>query len=77
MAIHLLEIERNAEGDKLAIMSPKNKDGAAGSGYRIAGPKAWGGSHRLESIEIKTDDFVEYIKEYAPDVLKKLKEELK
>ncbi len=37
---HLLEIHRNAEGSKLAYMGVDGYD----CSYRIAGPKAWGGS---------------------------------
>jgi hypothetical protein len=42
------------------------------SGYRISGPKAWGGSVKLAEIKISTDDLAHYIREYAPDVLEKL-----
>ena len=72
MAIHYLQIERNAEGNKLAYMSPMDDEGKLSSGFRISGPKAWGGSKALADIEISTDDFVRYIKEYAPDVLEQL-----
>lgn len=72
MTIHYLQIEQNAEGSKLAIMSPMDDEGKMSSGFRIAGPKAWGGSKTLADIKISTDDFVRYIKEYAPDVLEQL-----
>lgn len=72
MTTHYLQIERNMEGDKLAIMSPMDENGKLSSGYRISGPKAWGGSETLADIKISTEDFVQYIKDYAPDVLKQL-----
>jgi len=74
MTIHYLQIEQNAEGSKLAIMSPIDESGETPIGFRIAGPKAWGGSRTLADIEISTDDLATYIKEYAPDVLKQLTE---
>jgi len=74
MTIHHLKIERNAEGNKLAIMSPLDDKGEASWGFRIAGEKAWGGSTTLADIKISTDDLVRYIREYAPDVLKELNE---
>ena len=72
MTIHYLQIVQNAEGSKLAIMSPMDGEGKVASGFRIAGPKAWGGSKTLADIKINTNDFVRYIKEYAPDVLELL-----
>ena len=68
MSLYLLEIEQNAEGSKLAYLS---KDGD-GCGFRIAGPKAWGGSRSLAKLKISTDDFVRFIESYAPDVLEAL-----
>ena len=72
MAIHYLQIELNAEGNKLAHISPLDENGETTGGFRIAGPKAWGGSKTLADIKISTDDFVQYINEYAPDILEKL-----
>jgi hypothetical protein len=67
---HRIEISINAEGRKLAIMSPINDEGiAADGGYRIAGPKAWGGSKVIASIDINEKDLYEYIKAYTPDLL--------
>lgn len=62
-ATHIFEIRVNAEGDKLCLANPSNDDSGA---YRIAGPKAWGGSSLIEDIEIRESDLVTYIKEYAP-----------
>lgn len=72
MTLHILEIEQNAEGGKLAYLSPADKNGDAQSGYRIAGPKAWGGSKNLARLKVSSDDLVTYIKQYAPEVLEKL-----
>lgn len=63
--IYELEIHRNAERSKLAFMSVKGEVG----GYRIAGPKAWGGSTKLEEIEIRQGDLVEFVLSYAPQAL--------
>lgn len=71
---HRLEINKNAEGSKLGIMFPVNEEGDISSGYRISGPKAWGGSQLIDFIEIESNDLVTYIKEYAPDVLRALTE---
>lgn len=56
---HLIEISRNAEGDDLAILGKVG----AGVSTRIAGPKAWGGSTLLASIEIDEDDLVQYVEQ--------------
>ena len=71
---HLFQIERNLEGAKVAYLSPLDADGKMSHGYRIAGPKAWGGSTTLAEIEISTDSLVTYIKEYAPDVIAALQD---
>jgi len=76
MALHMLEIEVNAEGNKLAYLSPTNEKGETQSGYRLAGPKAWGGSKNIARLKVSTSDIVRYIKEYAPDVLTELTEML-
>jgi hypothetical protein len=71
---HLLEIHRNAENSTLAYLSPLDENEELGSGcYRIAGPKAWGGSKLITKIKIDSSDIVRYIKGYAPDILEKLK----
>jgi len=72
MAEHILDIEINAEGQKLAILSPTDESGDVQSGYRIAGPKAWGGSRNIARLKISTNDLARYIKEYAPDVAAEL-----
>lgn len=69
----ILEIEQNAEGSKLAILSPVDKDGNPDSGYRIAGPKAWGGSHNIARLPLTTDDLVSFIKGYVPEMIDQLK----
>jgi len=75
--LHLLEVERNGEGSTLAYLSPTDKDGTAKSGYRLAGPKAWGGSRSLAKLKVSSSDLVAYIKQYAPEVLKELRKESK
>lgn len=72
MTIHRLDIEINAEGSKLAYLHPTNDQGEIESGYRIAGPKAWGGSRNIARLKISDDDLITYIKEYAPNVLEKI-----
>ena len=72
--MHILEVAQNAEGNKLAYLSPAGSNGEPLSGYRIAGPKAWGGSKNLARLKIDSDDLAHYIKQYAPEVLKMLTE---
>jgi hypothetical protein len=60
--IYEIEICRNAEGGTLAYANLKGDS----SGYRIAGPKGWGGTKILATIEISQHDLVEFIKSYAP-----------
>lgn len=72
MAKHRFEIERNAEGSKLAYLSPVGDDDQIEPGYRIAGPKAWAGNTNLARIDIDSKDLARYIKEYAPEVLAEL-----
>jgi hypothetical protein len=74
MGLHILEIEGNAEGDNLAYLSPADENGESSSGYRIAGPKAWGGSRNIARLKISSDDLIRYIKQYAPDVMEALTE---
>lgn len=68
-----IEILRNGEGDDLAYFSPIDEHGEVESGYRIAGPKAWGGAAMLASIDISEADLFECIKSYAPNVFKAIK----
>jgi len=72
MRIFLLEVEQNAEGSKLAYLSPLDADGKKRSGYRIAGPKAWGGSKSIAKLKISDDDLVSFIKSYAPEIISRL-----
>lgn len=73
--LHILEIEQNAEGNKLAYLSPADENGDPKSGYRIAGPKAWGGSRNLAKLKVGSDDLTHYIKKYAPEIMEKLNED--
>ena len=70
--LHLLDVCRNAEGSILAYLSPLDDDGEEKSGYRIAGPKAWGGSKSLAKLKISTHDLAVYVNKYAPDVKNKI-----
>lgn len=71
---YLLEVEINAEGNKLAYLGKGTKDGyAEGCSYRIAGPKAWGGSQNIARLEISDHDMVEFIKCCAPEIVEQLK----
>lgn len=66
-----IEVHKNAEGDFIAYFQ-NNK---SGSGYRIAGPKAWGGSTRITKLQFCEYDLISALKMQAPEVVKKLKEE--
>jgi len=68
VSVHILDIEVSAEGSKLAYFAPKGSD----TGFRISGPKAWGGSKNIARLTITDDDLAQYIKVYAPEVIKKL-----
>jgi hypothetical protein len=63
-----LEVCKNAEGSTLAYMSKKG----AGAGYRIAGPKGWGGTRTLAKLEISERDLIEFINCFAPEIIPKL-----
>jgi len=73
---YLLTVEVNAEGDKLACFGKGNKqDGWTGSGcYRLAGPKAWGGSKAIAKLEISEGDLIRCLKSEAPELIAKLLE---
>jgi len=60
--IYEFEIARNAEGGILATAGIKGAD----TSYRIAGPKAWGGSSKIAKIDISQHDLVEFVLCYAP-----------
>lgn len=65
-SVFVLEVEVNAEGKKLAYLGKKG----AGDCYRIAGPKAWGGSTNMATLEISESDLVTFLAKYAPEVAK-------
>ena len=73
-ATHTFEIYANAEGNKLCLAYPSNDDSCS---YRIAGPKAWGGSSLIGRIEIRESDLVTYIKEYASHLAPLIASDLK
>lgn len=66
--LHLLEVEVNDEGNQLAYLYPLDEDGDTDCGYRIAGPKAWGGSRSLAKLKITDSDLATYINMYAPHI---------
>jgi hypothetical protein len=63
-----LEICRNAEGSTLAYLGQEGE----GIGYRIAGPKGWGGTKRIAKLTVSHHDLVTFIRGYAPEVLEEL-----
>jgi hypothetical protein len=70
---YLLEVDINAEGQKLACIGKGTKEGYTDGGcYRIAGQKAWGGSRNIARLEISESDLVEFIKSYAPEIIPQL-----
>lgn len=74
---HRFEIHRNAEGNKLAYLSPVDDNGETKSGWRISGPKAWGGSKLLAEIDVDDDEIVKYIRRYAKHLIPLITEEAK
>lgn len=60
--IYEFELSKNAEGGILATAGVKGDDSA----YRIAGPKAWGGSSTIGKVDISQRDLVEFVLCYAP-----------
>lgn len=75
--MHRLEVHVNAEGSALAYMQPEaTTDEEYSVCYRIAGPKNWGGSQKVATLNISEDDLATYIKENAPDVIKLLKKSI-
>ena len=65
----ILEIDKNAEGDVLACIGEEGGTGC----YRIAGPKAWGGSTNLHSLRISPKNMVEFIHQCCPEIHAELK----
>jgi len=65
-----LDVEINAEGDKLAVLGVVG----AGHAFRLAGPKAWGGSRNIARLKFDEHDLIRFIKEYAPEIIPKLTE---
>ena len=65
----VLEVEKNAEGNVLAYLG-KEDDGCC---YRIAGPKAWGGSRNIATLKIRAADMITFINEFMPELIPHLK----
>ncbi len=59
-----LEIVKNGEGHVTAILSREGDS----CGYRIAGPKLWGGHTRIATLSISHNDMEIFIREYAPEL---------
>jgi hypothetical protein len=74
--LHLLEVEINGEGNELAYLSPLDEKGETEGGYRITGPKPWGGSENIARLKISESDIIHYIQQYAPEIGRKLNTEL-
>lgn len=63
-----IDVVKGVEGHSLYIM---NYDGSGGTGFRIAGPKPWGGGQTIHSFQIDMLD-VGKINEYAKEVYKQI-----
>lgn len=55
----LIEVVNGAEGPSLCV-------GDEDSGYRIAGPKPWGGGRTIHRFTVKADELRKQLDEYAP-----------
>lgn len=74
MKYHQFDIDVNAERNALIVAVPLKKNKEVGDcGYRIAGPKAWGGYSNIARFHITETPLVNFVKKYAPDVLEALK----
>jgi hypothetical protein len=63
MTALIIEIEINKEGSKLSYLCKED-----GGGYRIAGPKPWGGSRALAKIKVDSDDLIAGLKHCGVNV---------
>lgn len=60
----IFEIGVNAEGDQLCHAHVEGD----GCGYRISGPKAWGGMRSISTLKIEQSDMFRFITENCPDL---------
>lgn len=69
---HTLEILRNAEGGKLAYINGNTRNEC---GFRIAGPKGWGGTSKITGIEMDDSALIHYVTSrcYGHDLAKQLR----
>lgn len=70
---HIIEVDVNGERSSLSVFSPLKSNGEADSGYRIAGPKAWGGYSNFTSFKITETPLVNFVKKHATDIAEALK----
>lgn len=64
----LLEVGVLPDGQKIAYLSAKG----ARSGFRIAGPKSWGGVRNLATLDFSEADLLAFINTCAPGLRAKL-----
>ena len=57
----LLEVVSGAEGPHISLSSDNGQ-----SGYRIAGPKAWGGGRTIHKFNISPDELRRWLDEEFP-----------
>lgn len=60
----IFEIGVNAEGDQLCVANVEGDD----CGYRISGPKAWGGMRTTAKLRISQPDMLRFITECCPEL---------
>ena len=58
----VIEVISGCEGPCLSVSSP-----STGNGYRIAGPKPWGGGEIIHSFKVDLDSLVNEAKRHADD----------
>lgn len=77
MKKHQLDIDVNGERNTLAILSPIKSNGDIDSGYRFAGPKAWGGYSNYASYTITETPLVNFVRQYCENVVEALKNDVR
>lgn len=76
MKHHRIDIERNAELSLIVFATPLKQNKEVGdSGYRLIGPKAWGGSKNIASFDITETPLVNFIKKFSPEMVEAFKNE--
>lgn len=77
MKKHQIDIDINGERNSLAILSPIKTNGDIDSGYRFAGPKAWGGYSNYASHTITETPLVNFIRKHCDNVIEALKNDVR